>query len=254
MEHTNQSRTVQAVEITLDILDLLHQRNGARVTEIANELERSKGTVHSHLATLLDREYIVKEGEEYKLSLRYLEFGEAVKQRLDIYGIIQTELDDLADESGEVAQFATEEHGQIVYLYKSKGEKAVETASSVGTRTHLHPTALGKAILAYYPRERIDEIVKQHGLPEYTDQTITSRDELLEELTTIRQRGYAFDDEEVIEGLRCVAAPVKIDGEVFGAVSISGPSSRVKEQRFREDLPDKVLRSANVIEINAKFS
>ena len=254
MGRADQGRTVQAVQIALDIVDLLYERNGARVTEIAEELGRSKGTVHGHLTTLMENEYIIKEGDVYRLSLRYLELGESVKQRLGIYEVVTDELDDLAEDCGELCQFATEEHGRAVYLYKAEGEKAVQTASSVGKREYLHCISLGKAILAYLPRGRVDEIVDTHGLPEFTDQTITTRAELYEELETIRDRGYAFDNEEKIEGLRCVAAPVKDDDGVLGAVSVSGPSSRMKGERFREDLPDKVLRSANVIEINAKFS
>lgn len=248
-------RTIQAVGITLEIIDFLHERNSAGITEIANELGWSKGTIHCHLATLIENEYVVKDGEQYSLGLRYLELGEGVKEQLGIYDIVTTELDDLTNECGELAQFATEEHGRAVYLYKKGGERAVQTASSVGKREFLHCISLGKAILAHYPRERVDEIIDRHGLPKYTDQTITTREGLFDELETIRERGYAFDDEEKIEGLRCVAAPVMDgDGGVLGAVSLSGPSSRMTGDRYREKIPNMVTRSANVIEINAKFS
>ncbi|WP_280537728.1 IclR family transcriptional regulator [Halopenitus sp. POP-27] len=248
-------RTIQAVGITLEVIDYLHEHDRARVTEIADALDRSKGTIHCHLATLLEKEHVVKDGDDYRLSLRYLELGERVKDRLGIYDVVTDELSDLAEQSNELVQFATEEHGKGVYLYKKGGERAVQTASSIGKREYLHCTSLGKSILAHYPRERVEAIIDRHGLPGYTPNTITSSTELFEELETIRDRGYAFDDEEKIEGLRCVAAPVKAgEDDVLGAVSISGPSSRMTGDRYREELPDMVSRSANVIEINAKFS
>ncbi|WP_394743128.1 IclR family transcriptional regulator [Natronococcus roseus] len=252
---TNSPRTIQAVEITLEIVDFLQENDGARVTEIANELEWTKGTIHCHLATLVENEYVIRDNERYKLGLRYLEFGEKVKDRLGIYDVVSDEADDLAKECGELVQFATEEHGRAVYLYKTGGERAVQTASSVGKREYLHCISLGKAILAHYEREHVESIIEKHGLPAFTDQTISTQEELFDNLETIRERGYAYDDEEKIEGLRCVAAPVKASqNKVLGAISISGPSSRMTGDRYHEDLPDKVLRSANVIEINSQFS
>ncbi|PCR88822.1 IclR family transcriptional regulator [Natrinema ejinorense] len=255
MSETTKPRTIQAVGITLEIIDFLHENDSARITEIAAELGRSKGTIHCHLATLLENEYVVRNGEEYQLSLRYLHLGEGVKDRLGIYDVVADEVDELASECNELVQFAMEEHGRGVYLYKKGGDQAVQTASSVGKREYLHCISLGKAILAHYPRERVEKIVDRHGLPGYTDQTITTREELFENLETIRERGHAFDEEEKIEGLRCVAAPVMgTDGQVLGAISISGPSRRMTGDRYREELPNKVTRSANVIEINSKFS
>jgi DNA-binding IclR family transcriptional regulator len=247
-------RTVEAVHKAVSILELLQERNGLGVTELASELGFSKATVHHHLTTLMQRELVVKEGTMYKLSLRHLDFGETVKSRLGYYDIVRQEIDDVAEETGELAQFATEEHGRAVYLYKSQGEKAVQTASTIGKREYLHCISLGKAILANLPRERVDEILDRHGMQRYTRQTIDTREELYENLERVRERGYAIDDEERIEGLRCVAAPVVTDSTLLGAVSISGPSGRMRGERFEEELPQVVKRSANVIEINTKFT
>ena len=253
MQEEQSSRTVQSVQTTIDIVKHLREVGEAGVTDLAAALDHSKGTTHSHLATLLENEYVVRNGDRYGLSLKFLDFGEYVKSQLEIYDVVAEELDDLAAETGEVAQFATEEHGRAVYLYKAHGNQAVNTASSVSKREYIHCISLGKAMLAQFPEERVDEIVDRHGLPAKTSNTITDRDELAAELQEIRERGYAVDDEEMIEGIRCVAAPITNDG-VVGAISISGPSSRMAGERFEETLPSKLLRSANVIEINAKFS
>ncbi|GGN94471.1 MULTISPECIES: IclR family transcriptional regulator [Haloarcula] len=254
MGTTSTSRTVDAVQISLNIIEFLQERDGAGITEIAEALEYSKGTVHSHMATLAENEYVVKHDGLYRLSLRYLELAETVKDRLQIYDVVREELDELAADSGELAQFATEEHGRAVYIYKTGGEKAVQTASSVGDREYLHCISLGKAMMAHMDDDRVEEIIEQHGLAEFTSSTITTREELFAELETIREQGYAFDREEKIEGLRCVAAPVVTKGEVVGALSVSGPASRFEGEVYEEELPEMVTRSANVIEINSQFS
>lgn len=254
MARNSKSRTVQSVQITLDIIDFLCDREHAGITEISSAIGRSKGTVHGHIATLQDNDYVVKEGDMYRLSLRYLDLGETVRERISIYDVVREELEDLAEETGELAQFAMEEHGRAVYLLKTGGENAVQTASSVGTREYMHCVSLGKAMLAHMPRERVEEIVDEHGLKSYTASTITSRDELFDELAEIREQGYAYDREEKISGLRCVATPLMTSEGPVGAISISGPAGRFEGGFYEEELPKLVTRSANVIEINAQFS
>jgi len=254
MVDESESRTVEAVQTALNIIQYLQERDGAGITEIAEALGHSKGTIHSHMATLEQNEYVVNDNGTYRLSLRYLKLGETVKRRLNTYDVVCNELDELAAESDELVQFATTEHGRAVYVYKTGGKKAVQTASSVGTREYMHCISLGKAMLAHMSKEQADEIINDHGLPEFTDTTITDREELNEELYTIRERGYAFDREEKINGLRCVAAPIKADNEIIGAISISGPASRFEGELYEEKLPKMVTRSANVIEINSQFS
>lgn len=247
-------RTVKAIQNCLEIIEVVQEQSTAGVTEIASEIDRSKGTVHSHLATLLQNEYVVHDDDEYRLSLKFLNLAESVKGEIAEYDIVKEELADLAEKTGELAQFATVEHGRAVYLHKVAGENAVQTASSPGKREYLHCLSLGKAMLAYMPEERVDEIIDQYGLPAYTENTITSRETLLEELESIRERGYAYDKEEKIVGVRCIAAPVRANDDIFGAVSISGPSTRMEGELYHEELPNLVSRSANVIEINTKFS
>lgn len=251
---TNDKRTINAVHTASAILNALQRLNGAGTTELANELDMAKSAVYSHLATLEEEEYIVKDGTTYRLGFRYLDMAEHVKEQFGKYDVVRSELDSLAEETGEVAQFAVEEHARVVYLYKAIGEYGVQTSSSVGSRDYLHCTALGNAMLAHLPEERIDEIIERRGLPKKTDKTLTDRESLMAELERTRERGYAIDDEENILGLRCIAAPIITDGEVTGAVSVSGPSSRVEGERGETELSNVVIRAANVIEINSKFS
>lgn len=248
------TRTVRAVATSCRILECLRERGGAGVTELAGELGVAKSAVHAHLATLVEHEFVVKEDTTYRLSLRYLDFAEATKERFGEYDVVVDEIDALAAETDEVANFGVEEHGRLVYAYLARGEGATVATASIGSRDYLHATALGKAILAHLPEDRVATILDRRGLPEKTSATITDRATLLAELETTRDRGYAVDDEEYARGVRCVALPVTGDsGEVIGAVSVSAPASRVTDpdvERFREAISEAV----NIIELSTRFS
>ncbi|RJS97442.1 IclR family transcriptional regulator [Halococcus sp. IIIV-5B] len=253
---SNQTRrTVEAVRTTCEILGILQSRGRAGVTEIADEVGMAKGAVHRHLTTLDECEYVVNDGGEYRLSLRYLDTANRVKELVGNYDVIADELQHLASETGEIAQFATEEHGWVTYVYKADAESDVQTASAAGKREYMHSTSLGKTMLARMADERVDAILDDHGTPAKTTNTITDRSAFFDHLDGIRERGYALDDEENIEGLCCMAMPVTdAAGEVFGAVSLSGPVSRMTADRIEGELVEALTRTTNVIEINTKFA
>ncbi|SFR91180.1 transcriptional regulator, IclR family [Halomicrobium zhouii] len=247
-------RTIQSVEIAFAVIDALQETGSAGVTELAELLDHSKSTIHSHLRTLEAQRIVVRDGDGYRLSLRILDMATHVRDQVGNYDVIREEVDALAAETGEVAQFGIEEHGQLSYLYKQAGERAVETASRVGTQQPMYATALGKTILASLPDDRACEIIQAQRFEAQTPTTITSAEALAAELDTIRERGYGIDDEENIEGLRCVAAPVTSDETVLGAVSVTGPASRVTHDRIHDELAEEARRAANVIELNTKFA
>ncbi|MFC7203138.1 IclR family transcriptional regulator [Haloferax namakaokahaiae] len=254
--HPNErsGRTIRSVQIAFNILDLIQDESGIGVTRIANELGHSKSTVHSHLRTLEERRVIVRTGDGYRLSLRFLDTANHVREQVGNYDVVRKEVDSLAEQTGEIVQFGIEEHGQVSYLHKARGANAVETRSRVGTQQPMYSTSLGKTILAFMPTERVEEIAAAMDYTPRTENTITSAEELFEDLDVIRERGYGIDDEENINGLRCVSAPVKNDETILGAVSITGPSSRFTEDRLHGELVDYVQSAANVIELNTKFS
>lgn len=249
-----QGRRIQAVETSLDILDVLQDEGSTGVTELAETLDHSKSTIHSHLRTLEDRQLIVEHEDGYRLSLGVLEMARSVRKQVGNYEVIKNGVGDLVEETDEVAQFGLMEYGKVSYLYKETGDFGVETASRVGTQQPMHSTSLGKTILAYLPEDETRDIVSELDFEKYTSNTITSIDEFYTEIEQIREQGYGVDDEENIEGLRCVATPVKNDETVLGAVSVSGPSRRMTLSRIHDSLADEVQRVANVIELNTKFA
>lgn len=247
--------TVGATETTLRILETLKELDGAGVTEVADRLDLPKSTVHNHVSTLLGNEYLVKDGDTYRVGLQCLEFGEYIRTRMPIYDVARPEVERLARETGELANLLVEEHGKGVYLCRAKGSQAVRLDTYAGMRVPLHCTALGKAVLAHLPEERVREIIDSRGLPSRTDATITDEGTLLAELEAIRERGVAHDEGERLAGLRCVAAPIRNpDGHAVGAISVSGPTSRMEGGRFEEEIPDELTSAANVIELNLNYS
>ncbi|MFC4451281.1 IclR family transcriptional regulator [Halorussus aquaticus] len=255
IDHDGGGRTVKTTETAFTIIEGLEELDGARVTELADHLGLANSTVHSHLSTLYEMGYVVKEGDEYLVGSKFLKLGEAVKERREAFNLIKPKVKQLAEETEERCQFIIEEYGRGVYLYRETGERAVWTDSGLGNRIYLHSTASGKSVLANLPESRVEEILDQWGLPALTENTITDRDELFEELSTIREQGYAVNKEESTEGLRAVGVPV-MDGadELVGALSVSGPTHRMKGEWFDREIPNLLLGTANELELNLKYS
>lgn len=255
MEGSGEGNRVKTTEKTFRIIEALKELDGARVTELAESLEMGKSTVHNHLSTLVHEGYVIQQDEEYRLSLQFLGLGGYIRNQFDLYKIAEPEVKQLAEQTGELANLAVSEQGLLTYIDRSKGEQAVDLDTYPGLQARMHCTALGKAILAHTPRDRVDAILDRHGMPKLTANTITTREDLYEELEEIRKEGYAQDHGERLEGLRCVAAPVKSsENEVIGAISVSAPASRMKSERYNQAIPEKVRSAANVIELNIKYS
>lgn len=246
---------VKTTRRSLDVIETLREMDGARLTELADRLELPNSTVHSHLSTLVERDYVLKDDDVYRVGLRFLELGEHARTRRKIYERAKPEIDELAAETGEVASVLVEESGWGVYLYSSRGENAVPLDISPGKHVHLHATALGKCVLAHLPQSRVEGIIERRGLPERTDNTITDRDALFDELERVRDRGFAIDDEERVAGIRCVGAAVKSEsGNVIGAISVSGPTSALTGDRLTETVPEHLFSAANVVELKVAYS
>lgn len=252
MEESDPPRTIHAVEKASEIIRTLAREGTMGVTDLSSELNISKGTIHTHLATLVQEGYIVKQEEEYALSLRFLGLAEHVKDRLEIYDMVQEEIDALAKKTSERAQYAVMESNKTVFVYRAEGENAVRASVGIGEYEYPHCTAVGKAMLAYLPNHRLESVIEEHGLPRRTENTISDADSLKNELDTVREREFAIDNEERARGIRCIATPLRDDvGRLLGGISISGPARRLTDERIENDLKDDLLRSANVIEVNS---
>ena len=235
----------------LQIIIELMEQEPLGVTEIADRLDIAKSTAHYHLKTLSEEGYIINDGGKYRLSLRFLRIGELTRSRIPIYDVAKDEVEQIADETGELAILGVEEQGFGVYIHKSSGENAVDIDAPIGRFAHLHNRAYGKAILAHLEKPCVESILGKHGLPRTTDQTVTTPEALFDELKQIRGRGFAVNQEESIEGIHGVAVPIlDNDGSVLGAISLAGPSRRLGHEKMTDEYADLLLKARNVIELN----
>lgn len=248
-------RRIQSAENAFAIIEYLHEQGRASLSDIADHVGLSKGSIHIYVETLLHLDILVKEDDEYRVGLKLLEFGGEAQARRDIYFASKPELRTLYDETGHTAQVAVEEHEDLVFLDRFNADVSAGSGSEVGphghihyplvgNRSYFHTPALGKAILAHLPENKVELILAKHGLPEVTEQSITKRNELDDELIQIREQGYAVNDEEVKMNYKGIARPILVDGEVRGSISVSGPKTdlSLKEERIHDLMQSAVDR------------
>lgn len=249
------SKTINATELSFAIVEQLKEREGARLSELSSALGVSKSTVHNHLHTLRELDYVVEDDDRYRLGLKFLSLGDEARRKENLYSVAKPELDDLVETVGERGQVMAEENGRGVYIYQAKTDRSVQTDSHVGMSVDLYATAVGKSYLAFLPEEERADLVDGLDLRDKTDQTITDRAALEAELDEIRERGYAFNDEERIIGMRAVGCPIVTDDDrVLGAISVSGPRTRMNGEWYRREVPEHVQQAARVIGIKTTYS
>lgn len=255
MQRDTNRRRVKSVDSSCEILRAIQERGTITVSELSEAVGLSVGTVHTHLATLKDHGFVVQRGTTYRLGPQLVPLGEYVKHHSELFQAAQPELDKFVEETGECVHLLIENNGQSIFLYEAFGENAVgeeyHTSSRIVPSGYLHYYAAGKAILSHLSASRVNEIIDDHGLQSVTDETITDRETLLDELMTIRSQGYAVNDEEELRGIRAVGAPVLDDEDrPLGAISMSAPKSRLQGTDFRDEIPSRMMSVANIIEVN----
>jgi DNA-binding IclR family transcriptional regulator len=246
--------TVQAIERGCRILDFLSKdKRGYSIQDLSSELDLPKPTVHRILSTLRHFGYVTQDetSKEYRLGFRLVELGYTVLDQVDLRKVAEPLLDQLASVVQETVHLVILDQGESVYLDKVEkvsDPKSLRMVSRIGMRNYAHSCAVGKVLLASLPAPERDEIIAQKGLPRMTKNTIVSSRQLDKHLADVKTQGYAVDNEENEEGIRCVAAPIKNDrGEVIAAVSISGPSVRLTENRISGELRTHVMKTASEI-------
>lgn len=245
---------VKSVETSFSIIDAIKDLEERTATEIAAQTGLSNGAVYKHLATLEKHGFVVKNGSHYNLGFRFLDYGGWLRSRYLGAEIIKPQIQALAEETNEVALFTIHEQGRVVTLFRENGNQGVFTRTRLGRRLYLHQTAGGKAILSCLPESDVRTLVDRVGLPKATDNTITTEAKLLEELQTVRNRGFARNDEESTEGLKAIAVPLVPNDTVIGACSIAGPRHRMGDDRIQGTISDLLLSAVNELELNIAHS
>lgn len=254
MQSNETGRKLRTVETAIQLLDVVREHGGLNTAEIASELGLAKSTVHGYLSTLETHNYVYKEGQTYRIGAEMLNVGSHVRHRHPHYRLATGMVDEISGETTERAQFIVEEYGKGVVIHTSTGSKGVQVDSRIGKRSYLHASSAGKAILAWSSRDLLDDVIDQVGLVALTDNTITDRGELVDELEAISERGYSYNREESIEGLHAVGVPLLHDGAVVGAISVSGPSHRLAGPEFETEIPNYLLGMANEFNLRVTHS
>jgi DNA-binding IclR family transcriptional regulator len=254
MKTSKKARPIKSDETLIQIIDVVMDTGEATITEIAEEVGKTKSTVYFHLSTLEQYGYVVKSENGYRLGLKFLDVGILARESQPLYPAVKPKVKELAKQTEEKSWCMVEEHGELIYLYGAEGEHPVRTHARIGLRKPIHSLASGKAILAHVEEDRLEKILNHHGLPKMTENTTSDREEFYKELEAVRERGMAFNLEESTIGMRAVAAPIKKEnGGVHGAISVSGPAKRLPRELLENDLGQLVQGAANELEINLRY-
>jgi IclR family KDG regulon transcriptional repressor len=229
------AKSVNRVLDVLDYLDSCHSEAG--VTEIGKALGVHKSTASRLLSTMETRGYVNRNDitGKYSLGIRLLELSRTKLEQLDLRFRARPFLEELVNKTNETAHLAVLNQGSVVYIDKIDTPQTLMMRSRIGYRIAAHCTALGKAILARLPSEIVDSILADNGMARFTPNTITDIPTFKEHLRRVKNQGFAIDDEEHEEGIRCAAGAIlDYTGSVAGAISVSGPSIRISRQRLDE--------------------
>lgn len=255
MPNSSGKRTgVKSDETLFAVLEAVRAAGGAGVTELADELDLAKSTVHNHLTSMREQGFVVKRGDAYHLGLEFFSYGQEVRGDADVYRAASPVVDDLVEVTGEMVWLLAPERGRVMYLYGHAGRTDVDVNALLGSWEYMHCTSGGKAILAYYDETEVDAVVDRHGLPALTENTITDRAALAEELEAVREQGYALNLGEDLEGVHAISVPLLYEDEIKGSLAVAGPAHRVSRERCETEIIDQLFASTNDVELNLAYA
>ncbi|TDG00612.1 IclR family transcriptional regulator [Paenibacillus piri] len=252
-EKVASSTVVKALHVLHILADICEtQTSGASVSEISRLAEENPSSVCKHLAAfqrigLVEQDSLT---ERYRIGMYSLRLAAIALKTLNIRDIASPLLRKLADQVGETVHLVVRDGLRVVYIDKVESPKTIRMHSQIGLRNPMYCTGVGKAILAFSPKPLLEAVIAE-GLMPFTTHTLATRGALLDDLETIKQRGYAIDDGEHELEVRCAAAPIFNHlKEPAASFSVSGPKWRMDDDRLKEI--GEMVRNVS-IEISAKL-
>jgi len=229
---------VQSLTRGLSILECVaRSEGGLTLTDIGHRVALPPSTTHRLLATLEKMGYVYQAGDLglWYIGLQAFTVGSSFLANRDFATHSHAYMRRLMEQSGETANLAILDGTEAVFIDQVQCRETMRTIVKLGSRVPLHASGVGKAIFASLPDDQIDALMKVKGLARITENTITSPETMWASIRVIRQRGWSFDDEEHLPGTRCVAAPIYDEHEEpLGAISLAGPSTRLRDDRIRQ--------------------
>ncbi len=224
---------VQSIERAFAIIELLDARGELGIADISRLLSLERSTVHRIVSTIKKLGYLNQNplNHKYSNSFRFFEIGNDVVKRLGLRQQASPFLRELSEKTHEAVNLAILDGDRVIYIDKIESQSTIKVDLSVGKRFPAYCTGLGKVLLAYLPETKILEIVGPPPFQKYTENTVVSLEQLLSQLREIRTRELAWDNEEYVQGLFCIAAPVRgSSGDVVAALSVALPKFLYAEE------------------------
>lgn len=228
----SQEPKVKSLYKALQILDCFTvQKPEWGITEISEQLGLYKSNVFNIVDTFVQAGYLERnpENEKYRLGYKVLELSQVLSSNISFRSTILPFMQELANTINETVYLGIPNDTEVIYLDSAGPKHQLMTRSMLGVKAPLYCTGIGKAMLAYLPEGKVDAVIAK-GLTRYTEQTITDPDQLREDLSATRMRGYSIDNMEHEYGIKCIGMPlINKKKEVVAGISISGPSLRFDE-------------------------
>lgn len=226
----------QVMSRGFQILDLLaDSRDELGPTTLAARLSLHRSTIH-RILMVLERHGLVRRSPargKYSLGMKLFELGNRAIAQLDLPERAKPFLHKLVQETGEDAHICILDGTEMLSIAHVEGPCRVRIPATIGRRTPIHCTSVGKALIAYLPDAALEDLIAQLPLRRYTNRTLVTGAALQAELMRVRQRGFAIDNQEIEAGLRCVGAPIRnYTGRVIASMSVAGPAFRLKNERL----------------------
>jgi IclR family KDG regulon transcriptional repressor len=254
MTQTKRKKTdyiIQSVDHALDVMEAFQgEEDELGITELSRRLKLHKNNIFRILATLENRGYIEQNRvtDNYRLGLGTLELGQTYIRHTGLLRVARPITEELGKKVNENVYIGILKENYAFYLDVVESAHTVRVLSRVGCRVPTYCSAMGKAQLAFETPETIAEVLGKKELKKFTPSTISDRDKVVEHLALVKELGYAVDDEEWDEGVRCVAAPIyDYTRKVVGAVSISAPSVRMPMEQVKMEYVPMIIEACEEI-------
>lgn len=225
-----------AIDKSARIFDYLGEVTHASFSQIQQALLLPKSSLHLLLAALVAHGFLRLDHDgQYWLGLRLYELGSKAVANFDIKRVAMPFLYDLRDKTHLTCHLGILQEREAIYLVKLESSQSIIVKSWEGRRVSLHSSSLGKALIAWETEEEIDRLFPDEALAVYTATTLTTRTALKQQLQEVRTRGWAIDNGEEKQGIRCIAAPIRdSQGKVLAAISVSGVDFQIPDSRLEE--------------------
>ena len=260
MANPKPKNLVQTIERTAHILDIIGRHShGLSLGDLAKKANLPKGTAHRLVNSLAYFDFIRQDPttKNYQLGFKLVDLGNLLLSQIDLRSEARPFLIHLSEAIQETSHLVVLDGDKALYIDKVDlytKSSGLQMISRLGSRIDLHCSSVGKVLLAHMEAHQAEAIISRTGLPGRTANTITDPTRLMRHVAVIRKKGYAIDDEENEEGIRCVAAPIRNgSGRVEAAMSISGPMTRITKERIQTDLKDRICTTAGLVSAKLGF-